>query len=512
MNINRRAFLFASASFAAAGIWSCGTPITRNPIFSQDPFQLGVASGDPDATSVVIWTHLAPEPLHGGGMNNDSVIVAWEVADNEHFTTIIRRGEALAQELSAHAVHVEVEGLNPDRWYFYRFLVGKYVSPVGKTRTMPALSVMPAAMRIGVASCQNFEQGLYTAHEHLAQENMDLICHVGDYIYEYAGRDKQVRKHIGGECMDVAGYRTRYAQYRSDAALRLAHASAPWVVTPDDHEFDNNCAGAISEELNVDPQAFLARRAAAYQVYFEHMPLRRFARPRGPDMQLYRRLHFGRLAQFDVLDTRQYRSDQPCGDGIKVPCPAALAASQSILGAEQKKWLFAGLSRSQAAWNVLVQQIMVARVDARKGAEQAFNMDQWPGYEMERRELLQFYHDRKTRNPVTVAGDIHSNWANDLVADFSDLNGKIVASEFVGTSISSGGNGIDQPAGAQDLRSENPFIKYYNAQRGYLRCTITEKAFHCDFRVVPFVDKPGAPVQTAAQFMVEAGRPGVQKV
>ncbi len=172
-------------------------------------------------------------------------------------------------------MHVELTGLEPDRWYWYRFTVGDAQSPIGRTRTMPRRDGMPEQLRFAFASCQNYEQGLFTAYEHMAADELDLVVHLGDYIYEMAGQDKRVRKHAGPEITTLDDYRNRYAQYRSDPHLQAAHARFPWLVVWDDHEFDNNCAGCISEELKVSPEEFLLRRANAYQAYYEHMPLRR---------------------------------------------------------------------------------------------------------------------------------------------------------------------------------------------------------------------------------------------
>ena len=333
------------------------------------------------------------------------------------------------------------------------------------------------------------------------------MFHLGDYIYEYAGIDKRVRKHLGQEITTIDDYRARHAQYKSDPALQAMHAAAPWVVTWDDHEFDNNCAGDISEEEGVDPAAYLRRRAAAYKAYFEHMPLRRSALPKGPDMLIYRGLSFGTLAQFFVLDTRQYRSDQPCGDGNKPQCAEALSVDQTLMGLEQREWLFRGLDQTPAKWNALAQQVMIARVDRLAGEAVGYSMDQWPGYEMERRALLRHLNDHKIANPVAFAGDIHSNWANELIADFDDLDSKSVATEFVGTSISSSGDGAAEPKGHAELLKENPFVKFQNAERGYVMCEVTEKTWRTDFKTVEYVSRPGAPLQTKASFVVESGRP-----
>ncbi len=505
--VSRRTFLAGSLALGATGLWSCGGT-ARVPVLPGDPFALGVASGDPLADGVVLWTRLAPLPLApAGGMPAESVPVRWELAADEGFRTILQQGEIIARPQLAHSVHVEVSGLQPARWYWYRFHCGKDVSAVGRTRTMPAADVVPERFRFAFVSCQNFEQGLFTAYEHLAKEELELVVHLGDYIYEYAGKDKQVRKHLGPECTTLDGYRTRYAQYKSDPALKAMHAAVPWLVTPDDHEFDNNCANDISEEKGVERAAFLQRRAAAYQAYYEHMPLRRSSLPTGPDMLLFRRIQVGRLADFHVLDTRQYRSDQPCGDNNKPQCPEALLPSQTLLGAAQRDWLFDGLGRSQATWNVLAQQVMMARIDRKPGAEVAYSMDQWPGYEAERRQVLKYVHERKVRNPVVLTGDIHSNWANELIADFDDLGGKVVATEFVGTSISSGGNGATAPKDLGRILAENPFLKFHNTERGYVCCELTSKKWRSDYRTVPFVDQPGAPITTRASFVIEAGDP-----
>jgi alkaline phosphatase D len=293
------------------------------------------------------------------------------------------------------------------------------------------------------------------------------------------------------------------------------HAVVPWVVTWDDHEFENNCAGDHPEKRAgkmPTREEYLALRARAYQAYYEHMPLRRTSLPQGPDMQLYRQVGYGKLVSFCVLDTRQYRSDQPHGDGRKDQGDEALSLQQTMLGDKQEAWLKETLARSSARWNVLAQQVMMARVDRLPGEGRAFSMDQWPGYEMNRRRILKYFHERKISNPVVLAGDIHSNWANDLIADFDDLDSQVVASEFVGTSISSGGDGVDQVKDHAAILRENPFVKFYNAQRGYVRCTVSEKEWRSDYQVVPVVSKPGGNVVTRASFVVENGKPGVQTV
>ncbi|MBI3857226.1 MAG: alkaline phosphatase D family protein [Planctomycetes bacterium] len=506
--MTRRSFLRTAALAVGGTLASCSEGVRA---VAGDPFTLGVASGDPSGDSVVLWTRLATAPLEpGGGMAPEAVRVAWLLAEDEKFTQGLRSGEVSARPELSHSVHVEVPGLSPDRIYWYRFRAGDAESPVGRTRTFPAPGTASPRVRFGVASCSNFEQGFFTAYEHLLREDPAFVIHLGDYIYEGAGQDKKPRKHLGKECTTLEQYRSRYAQYRTDAALRALHAAVPWLVTPDDHEFDNNCANDISEEKGVLPADFLKRRAAAYQAYYENTPLRLGSLPKGPDMQLYRRLPWGRLADFHVLDTRQYRTDQPYGDGNKPPGPDLMDPKGTIMGAAQREWLFDGLVRSGASWNVLAQQVMIARVDRKPGEGVLYSMDQWPGYEFERRRLLKFLHERKIPNAVALSGDIHTNWANDLVADFDDLGSRIVATEFVGTSISSGGDGASRPKDLDLLLSDNPFVRFHNAERGYLKCELDAKTWRTDYRTVPFVLKPGAPLNTRASFVVEAGSPGLK--
>ncbi|MCC7017879.1 MAG: alkaline phosphatase D family protein, partial [Rhodospirillales bacterium] len=390
-----------------------------------------------------------------------------------------------------HSVHVEIEGLRPDRWYFYRFHAGEATSRVGRARTTPAFDAVPDRLRFAFASCQHYEHGYYTAYQHMLGDDLDLVVHLGDYIYEGAAAKGKPRAHLGGELMSLDDYRNRYALYRTDEHLQAAHARFPWLVTWDDHEFDNNCAGDISEEKNVAKEPYLIRRAAAYQAYYEHMPLRAAQLPKGPHLTLYRRCHFGRLASFQVLDTRQYRSDQPCGDGNKRPCEQVFAKDVTVLGDTQEKWLNDGLTSSTAQWNVLAQQIMMARVDRAPGESIAWSMDQWAGYDEPRKRLFRELVARKVSNPVVLTGDIHSNWVNDLKIDFDDAKAPVIATEFVGTSISSGGDGAEKPKDLDRSLSENPFVKFLNTERGYVRCDLNQSQWRSDYCVIPKVSQPG---------------------
>lgn len=465
---------------------------------ASDPFTLGVASGEPLPDSVVLWTRLAPDPLADdglGGMPARAVDVEWEVATDEGFTRIAQRGIVTATPESAHSIHVELAGLNPGAEYFYRFRTGGHISPAGRTRTAPALTAL-TPLTMCFASCSNYEQGWFTAYRRLAEDQPDLVVHLGDYQYEYGPRDGGVRTHAGPETVTLAGYRQRYAQYRTDPDLQAAHAVAPWLVVFDDHELDNNWADEIPEE----PQpGFLERRATAMQAYYENMPLRQSARPRGIDMQLYRRLDWGALATFHLLDTRQYRDDQACGDEYRSDCLERFFPWRTLTGPEQERWLLDGLRQSRARWDILGQQVFFASQDLVAGPAQGVNPDAWDGYVANRDRIVAGM--RGVRNPVVLTGDVHAHWA----AEIRDAQSAPVATELVTTSITSGGDGSDTRPDVDAVLPENPHIRYFSNRRGYVRTRITPGELRADFRTVPFVTRPGAPVQTGATFTIPDG-------
>lgn len=511
--VSRRFFMAYTGALGSLPLLARSSSATTSPKFAKDPFSLGVASGDPDDTSVVIWTRLAPEPLlPGGGMQDSAVEVIWQVATDDSMKNIISSGKTTATVSLGHSVHVEVQGLKPDSWYWYRFQAGEAVSPVGRLRTMPDPLSMPQQLKFAFASCQNYEQGLFTAYEQMARDDVDLVFHLGDYIYEYeAGRNGKVRTHQGAEIQSLDDYRIRHAQYRADPLLHGMHAQCPWFVTWDDHELDNNCAADISEQPGIDPVDFLERRANAYQAYYEMMPLRSSSLPSGCDMKIYRKSSFGRLADFMVLDTRQYRSDQPNGDKKSPLNESALVKSQTMLGREQGNWLCQNLVTSLANWNVLAQQVMMGMVGFRSdNGPNIYSMDQWPGYAAERMRLMRFMADRRVSNPVVLTGDIHSNWVNELRIDDRQDAQRPVATEFVTTSISSGGNGPERPRGLDAILADNACVKFHNGERGYVRCTVTPGFWKSDYLVVDDVLAPGGKVFERASFVVESGDPSVK--
>jgi alkaline phosphatase D len=505
--LNRRTFVLGGLAAAGAVLAAKVTPAAASTPY---PFTLGVASGDPDESSVVLWTRLAPSPLNAdgqGGMADADVTVDWQVAATPAFGTLVASGSTTARYAAAHTVHVIAGGLQPDADYYYRFRAQGQISPVGRARTTPAPGTFGRNLTMAFASCAQYENGYYTAYRRMAEDHPDLVLHLGDYIYEDGATPTAIRSHAGDETVSLADYRRRYAQYKTDPDLQAAHAAAPWLVVPDDHEVEDNYANMVranNSPVLTDAQ-WAARRAAAYQAYYENMPLRPTSTPNGNSIQLYRRIRWGQLATFHMLDTRQFRDDQACGDGRKV-CPDADLPSRTITGGPQETWLLDGLAQHYGTWDILGQQVFFA---GQLDATGAGNMDAWDGYRASRARIQQGWIDRGTRNPVVLTGDVHNSWANDLKADYTTSSSGVIGSELVCTSITSGGDGTDTttiPNGAT-----NPHIKFYSNRRGYVRTLITPLQIQADFRAVAKVTEHDAPVSTAGSFVILDGRPGLQR-
>lgn len=498
--------------------------LDEKPRFDTSPFQLGVASGDPSPDGFVIWTRLAPRPLSldAGMTHNRPMLVNWEIAEDEHLSHIVRKGQALAHPELAHSVHVEVTGLKPDRPYWYRFHIAGYDSMVGRGHTFPLPGASPARVRFAAAGCQHYEEGYYTAWRNIANEPIDFVFHYGDYIYEGGDRKdgmhklngrpfRALRRHIGPECYSLDEYRRRYAQYKTDQDLQAAHAAVPWIVTLDDHEVDNNWAGD-SDQDGTPPDIFRLRREVAMQAYYEHMPLRLTSLPDGSHMQVYRNLRYGDLMNTFVLDTRQYRSDQVYGDQTAAQGANVWSPDRTMMGAEQERWLFDGLGRSDTKWNLLAHQVMMMNLAHRKSghAELVYSMDQWSGYMYSRKRLLQFIEQHCPGNVVNVTGDAHRHFAGNLVYDAS--HPAPVSVEFLATSVSSGSDGLgDDDTFSRSVRRENPQLMATTDQRGYVICDVGRDVWHADLKVLDKVMERDGRLSTYASFAVERGKPGLQK-
>ena len=523
MAIDRRRFLQLAASSAAAPalIGRAAGQDRRWP--SGTPFTLGVAAGCPRPSGFVLWTRLAPEPLsldpdRPGGLNGPAIEVAYEVARDPSFQDIAARGITLADPEFAYSLHVEVDGLEPGRPYWYRFMSGEAVSRIGRAMTAPAVGSDLDRLRFGTVSCANYEHGYFSPYRHLADEDPDLVLFLGDYIYEYIEKRRPtVRKHSDGvEATTLATYRNRYAQYHTDPDLQRLRAETSGLITWDDHEVENDYAGEWSTSL-IEPEKFLLRRAAAYRAFYEHMPLSpRLSRPNGPSMRVYDRFDFGTLARVSMLDGRQYRSREACygpprkgGGHLETPdtCPELIDPSRSMIGAAQEAWLFDGLAQSPARWNILGQDVLMARLHTNEGnLHDAYWTDAWDGYPASRERLLRHIHDAKAANPVVLSGDIHSFWMNDLKLDFDNPAAPTVATEFVGTSVTS------PPPPEEQLRRyvrDNPHVRYFETRmRGYVSIDLTRERMETRFRSVSDITDPQASVSTLKTYVVENGRPG----
>jgi alkaline phosphatase D len=512
-----------------AGLLTSGLPIiASSPVhaqFKQNPFSLGVASGDPAADGFVLWTRLAPEPLEArGGMSVLPVTVTCEIATDPDLKQVIRSGSDVARIELGHSVHVEVEGLEPARDYFYRFRVGDTESRIGRARTLPVPGAEVAQLRFAAAGCQAWEGGYYAAWRGIADENFDMVFHYGDYIYEYAFITKD---RLGRAlprlmptdfpmCVTVTDYRRRYALYKSDPDLQAAQASCPFLSSFDDHEVADNWA-AETDSRNTSADAFLFRRAAAFQAWYEHMPVRRSLMPRGPSLTAYRRFQVGNLANVSVLDTRQFRSKKPCGDGFKPNCAIVDDADRTMMGTQQEQWLAEGYrstqTTGQVTWQVLAQQVLFAHLDWRsypwvpESETPVVNLDSWDGANAARDRIMRAWADAQVKNPVVLTGDMHRGVALELNQDWRDPTSACVGVEFLATSISSGGSGSPVMSNANALHANNPHLKFISDQRGYHRHTVTPERWQADFRVVDQISTAGAPVSTAKSFVVEAGRP-----
>jgi len=523
-HIGRRRFLGLTTA-AAALAFAVDLPATGTAAAAEldakritdFPFTLGVASGDPLPDSVVLWTRLAPAPYQSdSGLPAERVDVDWEIAEDETFATVTARGTAVAHPEFHHSVHVEAEGLAPGRVHYYRFRVGDWLSETGRTRTAPGADSPVSAMTLAAVSCQAYHDGYFTAYRHLAEDDVDLVLHLGDYLYEYAVdpaggargyTDRSLPALFDHETETLEDYRLRYSLYKSDPDLRAAHARHPFVVTFDDHETENNYAGAFPEN-DVPPEQFLLRRAAAYRAYWENQPLRLAQLPVGPDMQLYRRLQWGPLAQFDVLDTRQYRSDQAYGGAKHIPGPESEDPSRTMTGEAQERWLLDGWSTSRALWNVLPQQVCFAQRRLDLNPVAAVSMDAWDGYPAARRRILDGVRAAGIQNLMVLTGDLHRGYAFDLKDDFDDPFSRTLGTELVATSVSSGKDGEEKPSNWATYTAANPHLRFYDGRRGYTTVTLGQALARADFKTLPYVTTPGAPMTTAASFVTEVGNPG----
>ena len=518
---DRRRLLKLAAAAATTlwlprGAWS-------QPRLASDPFTLGVASGSPMHDSVVLWTRLLP----AGGLGNQSATVRWEIADDDKFTKIVSSGQAQALPELAHSVHVEARGLAPDRWYFYRFMLGDAVSPVGRTRTFPAPDAPVQKLRLAYASCARWEHGYYAAWAHVAHEAPDLVLFLGDYIYEYAGASNAVRTPTGGVVITLSDYRNRYALHRGEPELQAMHAACPWVVTWDDHEVQNDYAGLVQGDTLPQAPDFAVRRAAAYQAFYEHMPVRSSALIegvggllKGAETRLYSQQRIGRLASLVVIDDRQYRDRHACtprgrfGSGTIDPatCDIWNDPKRTLLGEAQERWLDGAFERSNQGWTLVAQQTLFGQRDFQPGPGQMLWNDGWDGYPAARSRFTASLQRTRASGPVLLGGDVHENWVGHVKADYAHKDSAPLGVEFCGTSITSRTSPLSGNDKVPAWLAENPHFVFADTERkGYGVVELTPSLLTTTLRVVDDVTQRDTKIQTLARFTVQAGRHVVEQ-
>ena len=524
-SISRRRLL-ALAAASAAPLWMPRSAWS-NVRPASTPFQLGIASGSPTHDSLVLWTRLVLSQVPEGmqAAPGQAPTVHWEMAHDANFKKPVQSGQAHALPELAHSVHVEVLGLLPDRWYFYRFRCGDVFSETGRTRTFPLPGAAPSALRVAYASCQNWQHGYFGAYRHMLADAPDAVLFLGDYIYEYPNSSKPVRKVTGGWVLSLDDYRQRYALYKSDGDLQAMHEACPWLVTWDDHEVQNDYAGLQEGRSGAPEPNFAMRRAAAYQAFYEHMPIRAAVLTKaiaglgqGAEMRIYQRVDFGQLASFYMLDARQYKDPQVCtknnakGSSFLDPagCDDWNDGSRTLLGAAQEQWLNAQLARSGRQWNVIGQQTLLGQRDFRAGPGRLLWNDGWDGYSAARGRLTGALQKHGVANPVVLGGDVHENWVGHIKADYQIPSSAALGVEFCGTSISSHSGGNEKTG---ERLAENPHFVFADAKRkGYGLLHFRPDSLTCQLRVVDDERLSATKVETLASFHVQAGRPVVEQI
>ena len=543
MTISRRHFLtglgaaLGMALPVAAGARSFWLPrpgdIEPGPVFRH-----GVASGDPLADRVILWTRVAP---NAGARH---VLVQWRVARDPLFADVVRTGRALAGPDRDYTVKLDAVGLHPDTTYYYQFFAAGEQSPVGRTRTLPRGAV--ENVRLAVASCANLAFGFFNAYRLIAaRPELNAVVHLGDYLYEYGNGTFGDGAALGripepdAEILTLDDYRTRHAQYRRDPDLQECHRQHPFICIWDDHEVANDAwrDGAENHQPTTEG-GWTERRRAALQAWFEWLPVRDPGGLRERSGRIFREFRFGELASLTLLDTRLHGRDQqappildPVSGGLLVPpeaLPQVLAQieepARQLLGEDQENWLYERLEASMAQgvrWRLLGQQVMMGHLRQpipELGLAVPINTDQWDGYPAARARLLSFVRDRVIDNVVVLTGDIHSSWAQDIPLDpfdgsYDAATGRgSLAVEFVTPAVTS--EGIPEAYAPQLealLRAAPSPLKYVDlSRRGYLVLDVTPGAVQADWFHLDDILDPGAGETFAAAFWTRAGSARVE--
>lgn len=508
MSLTRRQLLAlagqtGTALLAARVLPACSEP--QGQPLPDGRFVHGVASGDPTAESVILWTRVSPV----NGSSPATVEVSWEVALDEEFLLVVDAGASDVRIEDDYTLKLDPSGLSPATTYYFRFHALDETSPTGRTRTAPRDN--HTALRFGLIACSCYTQGYFHAYRSLAQDDaLDAILHVGDYIYEFAtGEYGNVRAHDPEhEAVTLEDYRRRYAQYRRDPDLQEAHRRHPFIVTWDDHETANDSwrDGALNHMSSEGD--WQQRKAAASRAYREWMPIREAA-PRVEPPKLWRSLRYGDLAELFVLDTRIWGRDEPVEPGA-----ANLdAENRHMLGADQETWLLDGLSSSSSTWKLLVQQIVFVQFP------QIWNQFGWDGYPAARRRILNRIREDSVGGVLILSGDFHSSWASDVALDPWDsasydpvTRDGTLATELVTPGATSPLLTPSESDGlARDVLSNNPHTRWAEySQRGYVVIDVTAESTRATWMHIADVTRNVTSERVAAVAVVARSTPGVR--
>lgn len=522
-SLSRRELLAQATAVTAGGLLlprvaAYGRTPKRTPLLREGTFGHGVASGHPTRSAATVWTRV--DGIERAGF------VELEVSQDADFRRVLRRERVRVAPVRDFTVHHRIRNLKAGERYYYRFSHPGQESTVGRFSTArPSDSREP--VRIGFFSCQKFQDGYYTAHAGLAQEDdLDVVVSLGDYMYEsngtspLEGRDDRSATSSGGQTETLRDYRAKYALYRSDTDLQAMHAAHPVMAEWDDHEVENNWAGANEGSTNDASRtiAYETRKRNGKTAFFEWLPIER-VKGDADRTRIYRSLPLGANAELFLLDTRSFRDAQPCGGddgGLGQNCSDAerFAPGRTLLGEAQRTWLVDRLSKTPAAWKVIANQVMVMGYDGLPG--NSIGLDKWDGYAAERRDVLQTLHDRGVRDITFVTGDVHDFYAG-VATTTGRSDGVPVATEFVGGSISSAPSLTAEDQNVNQLQqlfnASNPHWVFSNfVDKGYGVLEATPEQLTVTFRSPQTVGARVSPTRTLAQFRVARGSTTVERV
>jgi alkaline phosphatase D len=507
--MNRRGFLIR----ALLGLG--GAPLSSSMTYANssrgNPFSLGIASGDVTDTSVVLWTRLAPEPLEeDGGMPQTGVAVQWELALDPGMSRVIRRGDVITSPALAHSVHVDVEGLEPNREYWYRFCVSPHKTVTGRTKTLPRKDSLPTSARFVTASCQNYTHGYFVAYEHIVRDQPDFVVHLGDYFYDTSFGETFRLHETEKAPVSLGEFRKRHALYKTDRHLQLAHAQIPFFTAIDNHD-------AIED---ADPEKF-AQRAAAYQAWYEHMPVRGYDAPGDNHFDLRRRIDVGNLMQISLLDGRQFREKREICENNDYPtygfgnyrerCERVFDKERTMLGEDQEQWLTKNLVENTSRWNVIASPGPFHPFSYQHDGKDLRYIGAWDIYPANRARVAEALEASEIGHPLILSGDVHSFWAVDG-GNTKDPGERFPVVEFVASSISANWpEPLAKPV-TENL-PHNPQVRFYEPdKRGYVLHDVTEAEWKTTFRAVQDVEDERSDAADIATFVVRMGEPGFERI